>query len=403
MKIELMRHIDFWLGLPICFFLSIFNSFKRIIGSKAGIKPISPQKILFIKLSEIGSIILAYPLLKLTKEEYPSAKILFLTFKKNKEIFKLLKGAVEDEDILTIQDDSFWRFILDTFKTIIRMRKEKIDIVFDLEFFSRFTAILTYLSKADRRIGFYRYNMEGLYRGKLLTHQVQYNPLIHISKTYLSLFQVIKVRKKLSPDLQETIEDKEITLPRFISNRQTRESVERKLVELGVNKESGLFLINAGEGNLPLREWALENFIILSKKILADSHNYIILIGTREASEKAGLLYTSVQDKRCINLTGKTTLIELLELFNLSDALICNDCGLAHLASLASIKKFIIFGPESPQIFSPLGEHNYIIYSSLPCSPCLSAFNHRNSACMDNRCLKNISPDQVSDLVISNI
>ena len=176
-----------------------------------------------------------------------------------------------------------------------------------------------------------------------------------------------------------------------------------RLKEFGIDKENRLFLVNPGEGILPLREWPLDNFISLCKKLLEDVNNYIIIVGTKMALNKAKSLYSAIKSKRCINLVGETTLPELLELFNISNALIINDCGLGHLASLTSIKKFIIFGPESPEVFGPLGKNNYTIYSRLPCSPCLSVFNHRKSVCKDNKCLKRIKPEDVYDLIMKSL
>ena len=61
----------------------------------------------------------------------------------------------------------------------------------------------------------------------------------------------------------------------------------------------------------------------------------------------------AISNSRCMDFTGKTSLEELMELFLISEALISNDCGLVHLAMLTKIKKFILFGPESPQVFGP--------------------------------------------------
>lgn len=393
-----MRCIDYWLGVPLCFLLSGISYISRVLILRKK-QNTAIQKILFIKLSEMGSIILAYPLIERAKKEYPGAEIFFLTFEKNKPLFEIL-DIVPYYNILTIREDSIQLFILDTLKAIRRLRKQRIDAVFDLELFSRFTAILTYLTKANKRVGFYRYSFEGLYRGDLLTHKVQYNPLIHISKSFLLMFQVIKEREKSGPELERKIADNEVILPRSIPLQEDRQELESRLRELGVAGEARLFLINPGEGNIPLREWPLENFITLSKQILnEDKRNYIIIVGTQEANQKARILSDSINYGRCINLTGRTTVLELLTLFNISDSLITNDSGLAHLASLTPIKKFIIFGPESPQIYSPLGGNTWIIYSDLPCSPCLSAFNHRKSACRDNRCLKKIKPDEVYEMI----
>jgi len=388
-----MRRIDYWLGVPLCFLLSSINYFSRFIDVERR-EDITPKNFLFIKLSEMGSIVLSYPLISKVRKECPRADIFFLTFRKNKPLLEIL-DIVPDHNILAINEDSMRLFIRDTLKVIKRLRKEKIDIVFDLEFFSRFTAILSYLSGASKKVGFYPYTQEGLYRGNFLTHKVQLNPLLHISKSYFSFWQAAKGKIKSSPNLGGSIKDNEISVPKLTTSEEEKTKMRKRLKGFGVQEDDRLILINLGEGNIPLREWPLEKFVALAKKLLEEGNNYIVAIGTQSASRKAELFRQSINSKRVIDFSGKTNLLELLTLFNLADILVANDSGLAHLASFANIKKFIIFGPESPQVYLPLSENTCIIYSSLPCSPCFSAFNHRNSACQDNKCLKIITPDEV--------
>lgn len=404
MKIRKMRILDFFVGIPICFLLDLLNNLLQFVKFNHNRTSESKvRKILFIKLSEIGSIVLAFPLMKGIKGQYAQSELFFLTFSKNKFVFEILERVVPLKNILTIRENAFRYFVIDTLGVIRRIREERIDMVLDLEFFSRFTAIITYLTNAHKRIGFYSYNFEGLYRGNLLTHKIQYNPLKHISKSYLSFLGVINYKVKATPELDEININDKIALPMFVSNRSKEAIVKDKLEMLGVNKGSNLLLFNLGEGGLHLREWPLNNFVILSKMLLEyRSNNCIVLVGSEEGDRKASLFHSSLKDKRCINLTGKTTLTELFELFHIADMLIANDCGLVHLASLTAIKKFVIFGPESPQVFAPLGENTSIVYSNLFCSPCLSVLNHRQSSCSDNKCLKIISPEEVFKLIKEN-
>lgn len=394
MKIEMMRHIDYFVGRPICFLLSIVNSFLNLFNFAR--KPNTDyKKILFIKLSEMGSIILAHSLIDKARKDYPQAKIIFVTFEKNRYIFDLIK-LIPDENVLTIRESPFHLFLWDSLKVIARLGREKIDIAFDLELFSRCTAILTYLSGAKKRAGFYRYDFEGLYRGNLLTHKVQYNPLIHTSISFLSLWQVIKTPYKSTPELYAKIKDDEIYTPNVEIDRQAKEDIKSRLAKFGINSNSRIFLINPGEGRLPLREWPFENYVVIAKKILENENNCLLIVGTEDFSNKINSLVDKLNNPRCINLVNKTTLQELLALYDMAEVLIANDCGLAHLASLTKVKKFIFFGPETPQLYLPLGGgETSVFYSGLPCSPCFSALNHRKSSCKDNICLKTISPQEV--------
>ena len=350
----------------------------------------------------MGSIILACPLIEQARKELPHAEIFFLSFNKNRPAIEVL-NILPYKNILTIRDESFFLFITDTFKIIFRLRKEKIDIAFDLELFSRFTALLTYFSGATKKVGFYRYSMEGLYRGNFLTHRVQYNPLLHISKSYLSLWLAVRTETKLIPKLEEMIEDRKISFSKFVASKEAKGRIWDRLKKLGIKQGYRLILLNPGDGNIHLREWPLEHFITLVKRILEESKNYIIIIGTKEASQKAAVICKLADNERCLDLTNKTTISDVLSLCDIANALITNDSGLAHLASLTSVKKFIFFGPESPRIYSPIGDNTWTIYSHLPCSPCFSAFNHRKSACDDNQCLKTIKPDEVHRLIKENL
>lgn len=399
MNIEKARKIDYWIGIPLCFFLSILSYIRKAVCFKRNkIKP--ARKIVFIKLSELGAIILAYPLINCIKNDHPSADIFFVTFEKNKGVFKLLGGIIRQENILEIRESPAF-FVLDTLKAVRRLSKEKIDIVLDLEFFSRFSTIFSYLSGGVKRIGFYGYAFEGLYRGCLLTHKIQFNPLAHISRNYLSFRQVVRQEEKNTPQLKENINDIELTFPKHIPDERIQKRMLGKLGDLGVDLEKNkLFLINPGEGILPLREWPVGNFIGLSKLILEDKDNYIVIIGTEGAAKKANSILEGVKNPRCASLVNQTELDELLGLFSIADILVSNDCGLAHLAMLTPINEFVIFGPESPQVFGPLGENNHTIYAHWPCSPCLSVLNHRNSACNDNQCLKFIKPKDVYNLIL---
>jgi hypothetical protein len=56
----------------------------------------------------------------------------------------------------------------------------------------------------------------------------------------------------------------------------------------------------------------------------------------------------------------------------------------------------MLFGPETPALYAPLTAQCHSFYSQWPCSPCLTAYNHRDSFCDgDNQCLKVIAPDSV--------
>ena len=102
-----------------------------------------------------------------------------------------------------------------------------------------------------------------------------------------------------------------------------------------------------------------------------------------------------VGSPRCFSLAGKTTLPQLLVLYALSELLITNDSGPAHFASMTPITVITLFGPETPLLFRALTPRAIPIWMQLPCSPCVNAYNNRQSPCRDNICMKSITVDHV--------
>src|SRR3989339_1320305 len=277
MKIILMRNLDYWIGIPLCFILSGINLFLKLFGIKAK-KNTKPNNILFIKPSEIGSIILSCPLIQRVKEEHKDSRLFFLTFQSNKDLLKVL-AIIPAENIIEINDKSFFGFIIDTVKAISRMHKEKIDTTIDLEFFSRFTSIISYLSGASCRVGFHKYSFEGLYKGNLLTHKIQSNPHIHVTRQFFAFSQTLTATKKDSPDLKNVPDISHFVLPKYSIDSKQKENTYNMLAKHGVTYGSKLFLINPGEGLIPLREWPLNNFIYVVNKLLENPDHYVIIVG----------------------------------------------------------------------------------------------------------------------------
>ncbi|MBW2989444.1 glycosyltransferase family 9 protein [Candidatus Woesearchaeota archaeon] len=405
MKVDFMRSVDYFIGVPICFLLSLFVSLERLFGLRKPKKGFRPKKILFIELSEMGSAILAYSSMKKAKELF-NAQLYFMIFKENEESVKLL-NLIPEENIINIRSRSFFLFLIDTISAVLKMRSCKIDAVVDLELFSRFTSILCFFSRAKEVAGFYKYDMEGLYRGNFQTRRVHYNPYYHISQNFMSLVYSLDADIGEVPLLKREIKKSEILSAKVISTQKEKASILKKLQDINPNitSERRIILLNPNASQLlPIRKWPLQNFMELAEKILAfDKEAFIVMAGTKEEAPDAKAICDYVKDSRCIDFTGKTTLKELVGLYNMSKVLVTNDSGPAHFASLTPIKIIVLFGPETPLLYSPLGGNCTCIYSNYACSPCVSAFNHRKTPCTDSRCLKAIKVEEVFDIVKASL
>ncbi len=398
MTVDTMRAIDRWLGIPLTFALTLLLALRRFFPGK---QSTGCRKILFIELSEMGSTILANPAMERAKERL-QADIYFLIFHKNKASLHML-NTVEDDHILTLRENNLLVLFIDTVKFLFWTRKNNIDTVIDLELFSRFTALLTGLSGAVTRVGFYSFYNEGLYRGELLSHRVAYNPHIHIAKNFISLVHALEAGKDEKPFSKIQIADADVKLPIVRPSLQE----QQKMQEIISSRFQGydpqfhrIVLINPNASELlPQRRWMPERYRELIERILAQSKDILVLItGAPAESMEADMLCRKAGSRRCVNFTGATTLPELPVLYSTAILMVTNDSGPGHFSAITELPTFVLFGPETPALYGSLG-NSIPIYAGLACSPCVSAANHRKTACTDNRCLQAITVTQVFDQI----
>ncbi len=395
MKADFMRLVDRRLGVPVCLALSCVHGLRKIFSKPRFIK--KPNKFLFIELSEMGSILLAYSLFKKTKEFFPGAELYFLTFKENRYAVDIM-GVIPEKNVMTINSNNFFSLLGTTIGTLWKLRRKKISVAVDMELFARFTAILSYLSRAKNRVGYFRYHNEGLYRGNFLTHKVSFNPHLHMAHNLLNLIYAVSFSPEDVPLSKKQVKEEDIVFFKRSTAENARKALLKKLKEENetIIKAKKIVLLNPNASDIvPLRRWPLENYKELAQLLLQHEGVYIIITGVESEKKDADIICDAVNHERCINFAGKTTFYELIDLYNVADVLITNDSGPVHFSSMTDIKTFALFGPETPKLYGPLEKNCRVFYSNYACSPCISAFNHRKSPCNNNMCLKEISAADV--------
>ena len=407
-SVNTMRAIDHWVGVPLCAIVSpviaLIDGVKNIFTRG----PETPKKLLFIELSEMGSAILVDPAMR--NAQARGAEIFFLIFKSNRASLTLL-NTVKPENIFTIDSSSLGGLIKDTLLFLLLARKHRIDTVIDLELFSRFTALLTGMCGARRRIGYHIFHGEGLWRGFMLTRKVHYNPHIHITKNFLSLIHAAFAQKIEVPFSKIEIPDSEVRLEQAIINpsalEKVRERIEKLAKEANINYAPGknrLILINPNASDLlPQRRWAQQRFSELIQAIHQEYPDDLILI-TGSPAEFAYVekVRAVANVNNALNFAGQVSFAELPPLYTLSDVMVTNDSGPGHFSAVTPLRTVVLFGPETPALYGSVG-NSIAITANLACSPCVSAANHRKTPCHDNVCMQAITVPQVLDKVIKQL
>jgi len=388
MNVPTLQKIDRWFGVPLCFALTLVRKlFTR--APKPGVAEV--KSILFVKLAEQGSTVLAYPALQRAVQLAGKENVYFICFEENRFILDLLE-VIPKENVITICAKSMPQLMSTTLSAMRKMWGLKLDAAIDMEFFARGSAAITFLSGAKSRVGFHSLYGAGPYRGDLMTHRLLYNPHLHTTSMFQVLVESLRVDPAQLPTLGFKPPSAENCFPPFTSRPD-----EVATVKAMMPQGKPVILLNPNASDLlPLRQWPRQRYVELGKRLLEKYPE--VQIGFTGAPNEADPIAALVRDigtERCTVFAGKTTLRQLMVLYTLCEVLVTNDSGPAHFASLTGINVVTLFGPETPHLFAAQTPRNVALWAGLSCSPCVNAYNNRQSTCRNNLCMQQISVDQV--------
>jgi ADP-heptose:LPS heptosyltransferase len=396
-----LQRIDALFGPPLCFLLSAWN---RLVPGRR--PPVHPSRAVFVKLSEQGATVLASAAIREAVRRYGREGVHFVAFAGNRAILDLL-DLLPPANILEIRTATPWAFLRSVLATVRHLRRLKVDVAYDLDFFARGSAVLAWMTGAPIRVGLHAWFGEGPYRGSLVTHRCRYNPHVHTARFFLSLVHAADHPPEGFPSWTAPGTDEVPRADRIRLSDDVRRTA-RALVRDAFGPGSGdapfprLVLLNANCSDLvPLRRWMPERYAELARRLLAhDPGLHVLFTGSRAEAAATSALADAVDSPRCRSVAGRTTLPELLALYDLAAVLVTNDSGPVHFASVTSVRTVALYGPETPALFGPHSDRAVALFAGLPCSPCVSAQNNRRSACRDNRCMRAISVDDVFRAVV---
>ena len=364
----------------------LFNGIARVLGFAMGrdhsMTPANVNHIVVAKLIGMGSVIQSKPLLQALKDQYPHAKVTYVTMRSNAELVRRL-GCVDE--VLTIDDRSLFAMARTTITTIAALIGRRADLYFDLEVYSAFASLIALCAVTRNRIGFYRHSVA--FKHGIYTHLVFFNTRMPIRQLYLQLGRVVGVAPNQS----------ELTGPIRIDDCD-RDGAQRVLVESpGWQSNKPYIVVNPNASDLLLeRRWPVEYFVETIERLVAFGHQ-VALIGI--ASERAYV--QSLFDKlsreaqaRTTNIAGLLSLGELLALLDRAACILTNDTGPMHMAIALNRPTVCLFGPANPEHYGQALQNVEIFYTQVFCSPCL--YEAARPPCNGNNiCMQRIEPAPV--------
>jgi ADP-heptose:LPS heptosyltransferase len=392
-----LQRTDRWVGVPLCAILTLL---RRIFESARRLGPHQIRRILFVKFAEQGSTVLAYPAILRAIEMVGRENVYFVVFEDNRFVLDAME-IIPEGNVITIATKSLFGLATGALRAVLRVRKIGIDAVVDMEFLTRFSAILTFATGAKSRVGFHTFFGDGPYRGDLMTHRLLYNPHLHTSQMFEAMVEVLARDPAVLPTFDFTPSSNQ-PLARFRPSlsevAEINALLQRENPHIG---SAPLILLNPNASDLlPLRRWPAVRYVELARRLLERyAEVYIVFTGAPAEAAPNNQLADKVGSSRVITLAGKTTLRQVLVLYTRSAILVTNDSGPAHFASMTPIRVVTLFGPETPALFSARSSNAIALWAGIACSPCVNAYNNRQSVCRNNLCMQAITVDDVFEKV----
>lgn len=303
-----------------------------------------PKKILIIKPSSLGDIILALPTLSALRRSFPDSQISWLI---RPEFAPLLKNHPHLDEIIFF-DRKFigkalynYQAIFALWSLIRELRDKKFDIVLDLQGLFR-TASLSWLSGCKNRFGM---SKAGEFAHIFYTHKIpQDKASIHLVDYYLKISQAAGVS-----DISV-----QFILPQ---DSAASEYVAKLLLTNNINPKNYAVLIPGSRHTD--KYWPIERFAVLADRISEKWGSSVVATGT--TSEKTLIDKLSKLSKTPVaNFAGLTNLSQLVTLLKGAALVVSNDTGPGHIAAALGMPLVIIFGRANPARLAPYGRKHCV-------------------------------------------
>jgi heptosyltransferase I len=332
-------------------------------------------KVLILKPSSLGDVVQALPVLRLLKRHRPEAQIHWWL-----EV-GLVPLLDQDPDLagLHVFQRRRWanpRYWGELFDHILELRRLRFDCVIDLQSLAR-SGLIAWLVNAPRTIGLddAREGARGFYdtivsRPSFHTHAVDW---------YLCVLPLLGV----------PVDQSFTWLPQ-------RPDVLAAMREKWPVDGYPYVALQPG-ARWANKRWPAESFGALVQALHREQPELrFVILGSHEDCPLGEAICVSAREA-CLDLTGKTTLPEMIEWLRLCHVLVTNDTGPMHVAAALGRPIVSLFGPTEPQRTGPYGQVAGVLRrTDLPCVPCMKDW------CSYERpleCLHGITSSQVLERV----
>jgi heptosyltransferase-2 len=324
-------------------------------------------KILIIRLSSLGDILLSTPFLRQVRLTFPQAKIDYLVKGEFKDILED-NPHINDLILFSMEDTSKNLFTIRE-----HLKQKKYDYIFDLH--------------NNLRSNYLCRRLKTKYIGRIKKDKFKQVALVYLKKNYYKKSLSIPDRY-LTVGTPVNVKDDHKGLELYWGEKAERD-LETTLSDHKITID-GKYICIAPGASFFTKRWPLEYYEKLLNFLNEAYSDKVVILGGSDEIEIGKYLNSN---KRVIDLCGKLTIIQNAMVISKAKALISNDSGLMHMATAVKIPVLAIFGPSVRELgFFPYRSNHIVIEKdNISCRPC-SHIGRQHCPQKHFKCMLEISP-----------
>lgn len=337
----------------------------------------SDPRILLVRLSAIGDIVFASPLIAAFRRAHPKAHIAWLA---QPECRPLLEHHPDLDEVIvwpvgdweTLWRERRWRALGGEIRNFrLRLRERGFDLAIDLQGLLK-SGLLTFLSGAGERIGL------GSREGSqwLMTRTIpRGGDPRRIGSEYLYLAETLGLpagdfRMELHYGPREA---------QFATSVAAREGLGRG------------YAVICPFTTRPQKHWFADRWSALADRIRTELDLPVVMLGGPADRDAAGRIRAAAATD-VIDLVGGTSLLEAAAMIDRCSLLVAVDTGLGHMGIAFARPSLLLFGSTCPYTDTTRTDAR-VLYHPLPCSPC----KRRPTCNGDFTCMRLLESGEVFD------
>jgi heptosyltransferase-2 len=335
------------------------------------------EKILVIRLSSLGDVILTTPVLRTLKDRFPQSDIYFLTKARYGDV---LKADPRISSLIELDAEGKHKGFSGFMRLVSELRLKDFDLLVDLHANLR-SFLLRHLVKSRIKL---KYNSQRLLRFMMVHFKSATSRVLHTVDSYLEVLGKIDVQAQ----------DKQ---PRIFLSPEGVSLSEHFLLERGVVKDDIIVGVHPG-AKWQTKRWDESKFNLVCKEVIRKFNCKVLLFGDSGEEKLVENVKEGLPKEGVLEATG-LPLGRMMSLIKRCDCLITNDSGPMHVASALQVPVVAIFGPTHPRLgFAPVGSENAVLCAHVECSPC-SLHGEKKCSKKSRFCMDLIEPGMVVEAV----